>query len=306
MIHIDRSRVAAPEDLTLPDGAGKREIERVKHDLKAWRDNPKADADWKFEFKTYKRKQVVLALHALFSGKCAYCESRYAATQPMDVEHWRPKSQIMTAGGETIRPGYFWLAADWDNLLPSCIDCNRRRKHTDAVTDRFVNLGKADQFPLAPGSRRADSPGGEIDEEPLLLHPCHDRPKQFLEFNKDGVILPRRDIPAAKRLRAKASIRVYALNRAGLVLNRRETLRLVELSVQVVKALHDVSVTRQKMSESLWIVLDDLMMSELRSLARRCRPDQPYSAMTRQYAERELAEFRDVLTPGTADEVEDS
>ncbi|MEF9674035.1 hypothetical protein QNM99_25505 [Pseudomonas sp. PCH446] len=43
----------------------------------------------------------------------------------MDVEHYRPKGAVSE---DASHPGYWWVAMDWDNLLPSCIDCNRKRK----------------------------------------------------------------------------------------------------------------------------------------------------------------------------------
>jgi hypothetical protein len=78
-------------------------------------------------------------LLALTSGKCAYCESVILNTHPGEVEHFRPKGRVrgrdgkvekVTIGGaETEHPGYWWLAYAWSNLLPCCIDCNRRRQH---------------------------------------------------------------------------------------------------------------------------------------------------------------------------------
>lgn len=50
---------------------------------------------------------------------------------PLDVEHFRPKSEIDEVDPATFRPvpgraptapGYYWLAAAWSNLLPSCIE----------------------------------------------------------------------------------------------------------------------------------------------------------------------------------------
>ncbi|MEK9939970.1 MAG: hypothetical protein VW548_03245, partial [Methylotenera sp.] len=78
-----------------------------------------------FEFKAYKNDDVRHALFTLFHGKCAYCEARYDTTAPVDIEHFRPKGGI----DGTDHLGYWWFAATWLNLLPSCIDCNRKREH---------------------------------------------------------------------------------------------------------------------------------------------------------------------------------
>src|SRR5713226_966814 len=107
----------------------------------------KSNLNKAFKFKAYKGKTVIEHLTSLFSGKCAYCESKYWGTQPVDVEHYRPKGGVMvpqlrsakqsgrsrsTKASNTDqyklrKPGYYWLAASWENLLPACIDCTRER-----------------------------------------------------------------------------------------------------------------------------------------------------------------------------------
>ena len=42
------------------------------------------------DFKAYKGRDVPPALEALFGGRCAYCETPYSNSHPVDVEHWRP------------------------------------------------------------------------------------------------------------------------------------------------------------------------------------------------------------------------
>ncbi len=160
-----------------------------------------------FDFKVYKHKDLKNALHELFHGKCAYCETFYSATQPMDVEHFRPKGAVAEDDGH---PGYWWLAMKWDNLLPSCIDCNRKRKQitprgdvrqltlvnetANAFSDQAVqNAGKKDSFPLAATGARASAQGptarddlaaavspGLAGEAALLLNPVADDPAQHL------------------------------------------------------------------------------------------------------------------------------
>src|SRR5262245_40081226 len=102
--------------------------------IKAFDDTGAADVDERL----YKRYMQFLL--KLFNGKCAYCETDIESNQPGDVEHFRPKGRVVDEEFEPIRinhpkwgemdhPGYFWLAYEWDNLFPSCIDCNRYRKH---------------------------------------------------------------------------------------------------------------------------------------------------------------------------------
>lgn len=94
----------------------------------------------------YKQKDVQEALHQMFAGKCAYCESRIGAVSYPDIEHFYPKSRY---------PEKTFL---WTNLLHACEKCNRTYKR--------------DQFPL-------DDYG-----EPLLIDPTavDMRIEQHLEF----------------------------------------------------------------------------------------------------------------------------
>ena len=93
-------------------------------------------------------------LNAAFHRHCAYCESPVQPTQKyIDVEHHRPKLRIVDycfdapsvprpydsllstyidASGKG-HPGYFWLAYDIANLLPSCLACNRYEKKSNAI-----------------------------------------------------------------------------------------------------------------------------------------------------------------------------
>lgn len=302
MIRIDRSGVAPPSVLVADDKGAAKERLKARAALKQHRDDGNPDNEWKFEFDVYSNTSVKYALAKLFHNKCAYCETLYSASQPMDVEHWRPKGQIENADpdGDPMKPGYWWLAADWDNLLPSCIDCNRRRKQRDVVTDEVVNLGKLDQFPLVAGEHVRNE--GDVSlERPALVNPCVDDPAAFFEFTPEGVIRPQDGLSETERQRAAHSIRVYALNRSGLVHNRRETLALAELSALIVHKVAQLRVANPAMSDETRVVVDHMLASEFASLARRCRDDAPYALMIRQFVDRELAEFRRAIAD--ADEV---
>jgi hypothetical protein len=106
-------------------------------------------------------RAVKAELEARQHGKCCYCEVVFDDHKPHAdtcVEHWRPKlSSRQEQGATRIRPGYYWLAYNWDNLLVSCSFCNRK---------------KNDLFPLANPARRALHHGMPIeDEEPAILKP---------------------------------------------------------------------------------------------------------------------------------------
>jgi hypothetical protein len=139
-----------------------------------------------FAFAAYKHVSVKEALNSLFHFKCAYCESSFRAVHPLDIEHYRPKSGYVIRD-RLRKPGYYWLAATWTNLLPSCIDCNRPR-YQDVGDDDPEVAGKANKFPLRNERSRARRPGDEELEERLLLNPYLDRPGDHLTFMPDGIV----------------------------------------------------------------------------------------------------------------------
>lgn len=170
-----------------------------------------------FEFKAYKSADVKTLLFRDFFDKCAYCESRYATTAPVDVEHYRPKGRVKE---DNLHSGYWWLAMSWDNLLPACIFCNRYNGQVtptpakpstkagglpagiklDEVVGKFnssllLTTGKGDSFPIL--KKRLTSESVDYDsEEALLLDPCRDDPEKHLHFHIDskaplGLVLPK-------------------------------------------------------------------------------------------------------------------
>lgn len=210
MIRADRSLVSAPVIDKKRPSDGTTELERARAHI----NGPNADSS--FDFSAYSSPAVKTALHTLFHGKCAYCESFYASTQPVDVEHYRPKGEVEGVGDH---PGYWWLAMEWTNLLPSCIDCNRRREQltpnetapslmklaegADVNRWRKISTGKASAFPLAQGSLRASQELHDYNAElRLLLDPTRDDPDQHLGYYIDldnllSLVFPRAADPAA-------------------------------------------------------------------------------------------------------------
>ncbi|GJG94334.1 hypothetical protein [Cupriavidus pauculus] len=193
-----------------------------------------ANKETAFEgYKAYKHKSVKAALSKLFNDKCAYCEMDYGGA-PLDVEHFRPKSAVVELHPTTfktvkkapvIKPGYYWLAADWSNLLPSCIDCNRPRTQTFADEADAVS-GKSNYFPLVHGTARPLDRDIDIEqqEQRLLLDPCRDDPERHLEFGRGGTIRPK-SIPGGTDPKGEASIKVYGLQRDPLV-RKREAIQI--------------------------------------------------------------------------------
>jgi len=231
------------------------------------------------------------------NGKCAYCEADYDATQPSDVEHFRPKGAIDTDAGR-IKPGYWWLAATWENLLPSCIRCNRKEKLL-LFDGTELSSGKANLFPLADETRRAAAVGQEVHEDPLLLDPSREDPADHLRFIDDEghcVAVPVDQNPeSVSAKKARASIDIFGLNRAGLVRDRSRYMRWAKLSLARLEklayrldALHaDANVDREEivvMIEQERSYLDDLTCGEDR-----------YTGMVRALVVPKLAELNMAL-----------
>jgi uncharacterized protein (TIGR02646 family) len=224
-----------------------------------------------FEFNAYRRIDVRAALKAFGIGKCAYCEADYDATHPEDIEHYRPKGAIATDAGR-LKPGYWWLAADWHNLLPSCIRCNR--VETQPLYDGSeLKMGKGERFPLADETKRASTVGAETFEAPLLIDPCREDPSAFIRFVDDNgacIAVPVDPDPTSLRARrARASIDIYGLNRAGLVRDRSRYTRRAKAAVLNLRRLarleaelqagpaHLLEAAREAIREEL-LMLDEL------------------------------------------------
>jgi hypothetical protein len=287
MIFVNRNDIPAPAVLISIDGRGLEEKQKaIAYYGKKSKRKRKA-----FEFDVYKDPSVKKALQDLFHGKCAYCESFYAKTQPMDVEHWRPKLAVETVKGKKIKPGYYWLATDWNNLLPSCIHCNRASYHViPPDLKKPVKLGKENRFPLRDESKRARKPGDEIHEEPLLLDPCRDRPEDFLTFPLDadrrGLVQTRLDQTGEPHLKAVISIEVYALNREPLIKERER--RFLEIAFHLKNVERLAKELDEAKDNALRERFDDWLKEELRWLEKYKRPEEPYSQLSRQLIDSSL------------------
>ena len=229
-----------------------------------------------FDFGAYKLTPVKDALNETFHFKCAYCESSFAATQPLDVEHFRPKSGVKV-GTELVWGVYFWLAAMWGNLLPSCTDCNRPRTQK-LPNGKEQTLGKANQFPISSEAKRAAKEGEETAEGRLLVHPCLDDPSKHLVFEPDGIV-------SWKTRKGKESIRVYALLRRGLVQARKDFQLEVLTHLTIARGL------ARELENGPNERLEALLLTELRALARFIDPSHEYSATARALVDPVLEEL---------------
>ena len=96
--------------------------------------------------------------------KCCFCESKVTHISYGDVKHYRPKAGYRQDPEEPLgRPGYYWLAYEWSNLMFCCQICNQRFKR---------NL-----FPLADPARRAETHHDDLStKHAIFLHPGYRGP----------------------------------------------------------------------------------------------------------------------------------
>jgi uncharacterized protein (TIGR02646 family) len=224
---IDRRRTPAPDVLNRPGRNGTTARQRIDEHFSSTPLEP-------FDFDTYHHDDVKRALEELFGSKCAYCEGKYAAFHAMIVEHFRPKGEVREEDGTTTRPGYYWLAVEWENLFASCIDCNSWRYYLDSRGEP-VRLGKANRFPLADPSNRARAPGDEVREEPLILNPTACDPTEHLEFTAAGIVVARQQASGELSVHGSVSIDVFALQRPLLVERRRAHAIRVQAAIAAVR-----------------------------------------------------------------------
>lgn len=301
MRKVNRGKQSGPAVLDKKYSDDKSELERVRDHL----NNPQTQ-NKAYAFERYKELEVKMRLEEIFHGKCAYCETYYAADAPVDVEHFRPKGRVAEDANHS---GYWWLAMVWENLLPSCIDCNRRRGQI--IIDHAVDLstmvsdskklgghgGKQDSFPVK-GTRAVAEESSFESEEAYLLNPCNDDPAHHLEFYFDGItqhgpvglVLPKNNSE-----KGRVSIQTYGLNRLGLVQNRTRILRHLEFLATVYAELDailhkiDTAEITPSLKNDIEQSIGQLQGRILDEMKRMTDPKEPYSAMTTEW----VRQFRD-------------
>lgn len=170
MIRIRRPH-PAPDILRI-----KGKNKRRGHSLSYTRDTANyRSGQRKFDFYSgiYGHRTVKAALTSMQHEKCAYCESKLTHIAYGDVEHFRPKGGFTQQPGDALlRPGYYWLAYEWPNLLFSCQLCNQRYKK---------NL-----FPLLDPASRATNHHDDIARESaVFIDPSAEDPETSITFRAE-------------------------------------------------------------------------------------------------------------------------
>ena len=198
----------------------------------------------------YKEFRNVFLFEAFYQ-KCAYCEVNHSDGYPVQVEHYRPKGAVTENREPIDHPGYFWLAYEWWNLVPSCAHCNTN--HTDPLGESHP--GKKNEFPV--GNTRVNAPSGnpeqwqsELDGEvAMLLNPYFDNPEQHIDFD------PTTGAAISKSTRGATTISICDLKRPSLR-DKRLSLRGHAVRGMVMDLLHgdkDIdSVVSPSCELSLW------------------------------------------------------
>ncbi len=191
------------------------------YDFQKWKD--RAQADLKETLQKYPRArkagktypfdaalwgELKEHLQDLFHGRCAYCEAWFLSVSFGDVEHFRPKAKVTD---DPSHPGYYWLAYEPTNYLPSCMPCNQK--------------AKKNRFPVK-GNRIRNPDDKPESEEPLLFNPYQDIPSDHFQYcpsrGQGGVELIA-GMVIGKSEKGKISIDVFDLNREWIVRERKKS-----------------------------------------------------------------------------------
>ena len=229
---VPRLLYAADEPLARAylDSLGFEVVDIEPYDFQTWIDKatllrtevidayPKARAAGKrYEFNGDLWSQLKEHLQDLFHGRCGYCEAQFQAVSFGDVEHYRPKAAVTD---DPKHPGYYWLAYEPENYLPSCSQCNTGRKRN--------------YFPVS--GQRALKPGEDLSrEQPLLLNPYYDRYCDHIAYVATNHAVhppPMYGMPIGRTERGKASIIGYGLDRPWLVRKRVEAQKSAIVAIQ--------------------------------------------------------------------------
>ena len=248
------------------------------------------------DYTVYSDKKVRKLLVKMFHGKCAYCESKITAIYNGDIEHFRPKGEIQEATPK--KPGYFWLAAEWDNLLFACPFCNQTNTHEFKNGDEIEEavFGKLDQFPLDSEGNRLNHNHGLIyftdkvayqtafdleESERLLLNPCKDdNIQKYFKFD-DGAIITNDSLTDFEEKKALKSIITYALHRLPLTIAREQ--KIIKIKAQI-KRVENAIINYNKymdVSDYERVRFESIMREEMKILKKYKDPDQEYAGLAR-------------------------
>ncbi|MFB9080584.1 AAA family ATPase [Flavobacterium procerum] len=176
-----------------------KEIERIENFIYS---TSQARIKYNTQLLSPLRKILVDIVH----NKCAYCETKTGIASSMQIDHFRPKNGAVGLDKEYSPDHYFWLAYDWENLIPSCQICSVNKRNIFPIEEHF------ERVPIMTK--------GELlrEERALLIDPFFDNPSEYLHFSEDGYVM-------GINHKGKITIQVLNLNRKPLVEARRNAAR---------------------------------------------------------------------------------
>lgn len=180
--------------------------------------------------KLYSNHTPISTNSSIYNPKCAYCESNSNTAAVLQVEHYRPKKAVEE---DDTHKGYYWLALEWTNLVYACQKCNGKgAKGTKfpIIKQRIYQENRDKQGNIIYTD--FDANGNFLQsEEPLLLHPEIDEPKEHLRFKNNGKLI-------GITQRGRETIEICKLNRDLLIESRKDIVDDIILSVNKLLKLY--------------------------------------------------------------------
>jgi len=172
----------------------------------------------KFVWKSYYRStNVKKRLVEIHHCKCCYCEKQFPAGI-LQVEHFRPKGGVRQTLDQTVddRPGYYWLAYEWSNLLLSCPVCNN-------ATHKWTF------FPLKNPTKRAWSHHYNLTQErAFFIDPSKQNPRRHIKFENE--------VPVGQTRAGRITITGLGLDGPQLMEYRREKIAHLDIRLEYIEA----------------------------------------------------------------------
>ena len=207
---------------------------------------------FEFENKVYGHSRIKEALRTAQNGKCAFCEQNVSSVDYGDIEHFRPKGGYkQNTKDDMHKPGYYWLAYEWKNLLFVCKICNQGNKK---------NL-----FPIRRPEFRSFNhylSHEIIKEKPFFINPYEENPRNLIEFKRE--MASGKD----KNHRGKKTIELFGLNRKGRGFNdiyelRKDYYNLVKQTYKISKKNAGKDFSQEEIDEA------KSLMDEFRSKTKQ-------------------------------------
>ncbi|HFJ9483847.1 hypothetical protein CN439_25020 [Bacillus cereus] len=218
MIQVDRKKINKPEIFK------SNQFEKMRKEIQLFYQSDSRVLEQKpidsipgyKEFrKSIYNKEIREALAQLFNYKCAYCESKVFHSERIDISLFRPRTGV--ANKEKYNHLYYgWLSFEWENLYLSCQMCERAKHNLFPVNgNRAVYLSSIDEI--------------RKSEDCLLVDPCFDNPQEHISFD--------REMAMALSDRGAETIKVFELNRPGLLASRFNTIDSFRFNIKQLESM---------------------------------------------------------------------